>query len=144
MNRPVYVAGKTHDYLRVRTVQGWVRELGGEITYDWTVDVERIGPDHEKVAITPEDAQVLAVKDRAGVWALSPLFNSAIDGLLIALAHPQATGTLWELGMAAALQIPTIMVGPFRYSVFQELPNVRCVPDDNALLAILPPLLARP
>jgi len=32
----VYVAGSTRDTERINKVQGWCRDLGWDITFDWT------------------------------------------------------------------------------------------------------------
>jgi nucleoside 2-deoxyribosyltransferase len=115
----VYVAGKTHDYERVRRVQAACRRLGHEITFDWTETVETVGPDagHEFNKLTPAFKAECGQKDRQGVMDCD---------LLIALVdHEHVTGTLIEIGMALSIGREVWLVGkPVRDSVFYYLPEV--------------------
>lgn len=110
----VYVAGKTHDYMRVREVQRAVKRLGHYITYDWTRDVERHGPDNEISVPTNEDMIYYAMLDLKGVREAEAL---------IVLGHPRLCGALIEMGIAVALGIPIHMVEVEQYSVFWHLPE---------------------
>lgn len=111
----IYVAGKTDDWERVRTVQNMLKKLGHEITFDWTEIVEKVGPD---TGLTADDEfrRKCAESDRTG--------TDEAD-LLVMLCYPGLCGTLIEFGMAAARRIPIIVIGePERNSVFFALDHV--------------------
>ena len=82
----VYVAGKTHDYERIREIQGALRAEGSVITHDWTSAVEHHGPEHEVVDPSPVEQAMYAEADRRGVVQ---------SDLVIALGHPMVCGNLW-------------------------------------------------
>lgn len=127
----VYVAAKTHDFLRARALMEMLREEGHIITFDWTKNVEEVGPSHENEKA--QDKKFLlqcAENDAYGVKKASAL---------IALGHPRVCGTLVEIGMALAYRIPVILVGEFPPSVFWELENVTQLPTELAAVAHLSP-----
>ena len=115
----IYVAGKTHDWERVRRVQEACKRLGHTITFDWTETIEDIGPDvgHEFKTLTPEFKRECGEKDLLGVTSCE---------LIIALIdHEHVTGTLIEVGIALGLYKEVWLVGtPVRDSVFYYLPQV--------------------
>jgi nucleoside 2-deoxyribosyltransferase len=117
----IYVAGKTHDFERVRRVQAACQRLGHTITFDWTETVEAYenpGDGHDFDALTPEFKAECGENDFMGV---------ASAELVIALVeHEHITGTLIEIGMALALYKDVWLVGkPKRDSVFYYLPQVK-------------------
>lgn len=113
----IYVAAKTHAFMKARKVQDIARKYGHRITHDWTQAVEHYGVEQEKVPPTPEQQSALAQTDARGVLDCH---------LLIALGHPDLCGTVWELGMAAAWdkEIWLVEWGLARHSVFDYLPQV--------------------
>lgn len=118
--RSVYVASKTHNYPRVREVQGLCRQLDLHVTFDWTITVEAVGIDGGlKGQLDDPTRRTAAYNDLEGVRDAD---------LLILLCYPGMCGTLIEFGIAAEREIPIILVGtPERDSVFFELDNVvRC------------------
>lgn len=114
----VYVAGKTHDFEAVRTIQDAVRHAGHNITHDWTSAVEHHGPEHEAIAPSPVEQRMYAELDMRGVRNAD---------LVIARGHPKVCGTLWELGAASALGIPSWLINweVCQHSIFVHLPHVR-------------------
>lgn len=127
----IYVAGKTHDYPRVRAIQDEATALGHRITQDWTVAVERHGVDQEEEPPTDQQRCDYACKDRAGVLGAD---------IVVALWHPDLKGTWWECGMAAAFNIPTYIVGvppEMRHLVFLHLPNVILLDTDQQAVEMI-------
>jgi len=128
-----YVAGKTHDFERVREVQALVRRAGYEITHDWTVEVERNGPNiggspDERVSV--EERKRYAELDRDGV----------IDAncVVVVTGHENLVGTLIEVGIAVSTLKPVFVLGRFpRYSIFWELDNFTFCDDEEALKGCL-------
>lgn len=117
----IYVAGKTDDWQRVRTVQEMLKRLGHEITFDWTEVVQKVGPDAGLTADT-DFRRECAEKGRVG--------TDEAD-LLVMLCYPGLCGTLIEFGMAAGRRIPIVVIGePERNSVFFALDHVIMV-DEN-------------
>jgi nucleoside 2-deoxyribosyltransferase len=110
----VYVAGKTHDFQRVRMVQEMFKLHGFTISHDWTETVEAHGDD----VSAPEMFEQCARNDCGGVYTAS---------LVVALGHPRICGTVFELGFATALNLPCWLVDweAAPRSVFWELPNMR-------------------
>lgn len=117
----IYVAGKTDDWPRVKTVQEMLKRLDHEITFDWTRIVSEVGPDTGLTA-DEEFRRVCAENDRIGVDEAD---------LLVMLCYPGLCGTLIEFGMAASRRIPILVIGePERNSIFFALDHVTRVGDD--------------
>ena len=121
----IYVAGKTDDWPRVRTVQDLCKKLSHTITYDWTRVVEQIGPDACTTGKVDEEFRnQCAIDDLAGTEDCD---------LLIMLAYPGLCGTLIECGMALGQGKPVICIGePERNSVFFALDQVIMADEDCA------------
>lgn len=112
----IYVAAKTHDFERARKVMDLCQELGHEITFDWTQNVEQFGPSHEnEAALSDQILRRAAEDDVLGVKR---------SQLLIGLGHPRVCGTLIEIGMTIRQGTPIILVGEFPPSVFWHLPQI--------------------
>lgn len=127
----VYVAGRTNMILAVRRVQRIVQSAGHEITYDWTVNVEAEGGSAREKFIPRERQIGYANSDRWGVLT---------SDLTIVVAGPQLTGTLIECGLALAFcgEIQVILYGkPEREAVFFELPEVKRITTEDALISEL-------
>lgn len=135
----IYVAGKTHDFPKVREVQQCVRAHGHTITHDWTTSVELHGPDHQGEPLTFPEAEMIAEQDVDGVREAD---------LVIVIPHERLTGTLIEIGIAVGLGIDVVFLGPpHPRSVFWAHPRVRmlwfewptCKPELQALLMVQSP-----
>lgn len=101
MNK-VYVAGKFEDKENVRRVQQRLRDLGFEITHDWTPD-------------DASDLQKSAVEDFEGVLQAD---------FLVVLNHTLLYGAAVEIGIALGLGRPVYVIGPqVRDNVFWHLPQ---------------------
>lgn len=121
----IYVAGKTHDYERVRRLQNHLRRTGHVITHDWTEAVERHGPDHEREQ--PDDALMQA-------YASADLECGVGDAdLVIAFMHPRVCGTLIEIGFALSRSTPVWIVGEPPHSIFWSHHLVRRFEDEMEL-----------
>lgn len=129
--KKVYVAGKTDDYVRVRQAQVMCRATGLEVTFDWTQVVEEIGAKGGlKGEVSDEFRRECAYNDLNGV-RIADLCVAVVD-------FPGLCGTLIEVGIAAELELPTIIVGkPERDSVFFELDNITRCDSLNALPDVL-------
>lgn len=125
----IYVAAKTHDFEKARTLMSAIREAGHEITFDWTYQVEDVGPSHEnESAQDPAFLAQCADRDMYGVRRAHRL---------VAIGHPRVCGTLVEVGMALRQGIPVDLIGEFPPSVFWELEQITKYPDEKAFLAEL-------
>lgn len=114
----VYVAGASKEIARCKAAMAAVRELGHEVTYDWTADIEAAaGPDE---TLDRAHLAQVAIEDLRGVkrarlfWLLLPEGDS--------------TGAWTELGYALGLGVdyhadrPAIIVsGQRRRSCFWTL-----------------------
>lgn len=111
----IYVAGSSRDLHHVRVVQARVKSLGHEVTYDWTLDVERYGPGQ------------LANPDNAA-WCANNDTNAVLESeLVIVVAHHRMWGAMVELGIAIARDIPVWVCEEWespRYSVFLDMRGV--------------------
>jgi len=107
----IYVAGKFEEWQTVREVQQFLREMGHEITFDWTEEAAK----RKGTYVFESDKLTNAEADLTGVEEADAL---------IAIAHDDLYGTLIEIGMALADDTPVYLVGNFRDSVFWALPNV--------------------
>jgi hypothetical protein len=107
----VYVATKADNYKDARYVMSLCESAGHEITYDWTKDVEELGPG--TLESDPAKMHELALKDLKGVMEA---------GALIVIPKPGSWGHPIEMGMALAMATPVILIGgtPY-YTIFQEL-----------------------
>lgn len=125
----IYVAAKTHDFERARNLMNSIREAGHEITFDWTYQVEDVGPDHQnEAAKSPAYLAKCAERDMFGVRSAHRV---------VAIGHPRVCGTLIEVGMALAQGKPVDLIGDFPPSVFWELDNITKYPGEKAFLAEL-------
>lgn len=131
----VYVAGRFGDYERVRRVIDAINATPGDsVTHDWTRS-EEFQNGHPIVydANNPKpvkDGVRHAKQDLLGVWKAQTL---------VCLGDDQLCGALIEVGYALAFDDKRIiMVAPWRYTIFWELPNVEIVDNIEEL-----PWLAR-
>lgn len=120
----IYVAGKTQDVEKVRTIMRIVKRLGHEITHDWTVKLDQAMLDRQRVEMTETGRELqereMAIADREGV--------RDADVLLIVSSEHALVGALIEAGMALGLGKQVIMVKApmesFPSSVFWHLPEI--------------------
>lgn len=127
----VYVAGRFGDYERVRRVIDAINATPGDsVTHDWTRSDEFDENGHpyfyNSNAPKPvKDAVRHARLDLQGVWKAQTV---------VCLADDQLCGALIEVGYALAFDNKEIiMVDPWRYTIFWELPNVKIINDIEEL-----------
>lgn len=108
---------------------GDIIQLGHTITFDWTKNVEEVGPDPAIVQSEKDEAflKKCAQDDEYGVKRAQ---------LLVAIGHPKVCGTLVEIGMALRQGIPVALIGEFPSSVFWRLPQIKRFGDEEAFLKI--------
>lgn len=119
----IYVAGKTQDVEKVRTIMRIVKRLGHEITHDWTVKLDQVMLQRGRRDLAPETMEQqereMAIADREGV--------RDADVLLVVSSEHALVGTLIEAGMALGLGKQVILVKApmesFPASVFWHLPE---------------------
>lgn len=129
----VYVAGKFEDSERVREVQAELRDLGHEITYDWT-----------------RQAQVSVEQARADI---SGVMTADFLVMVLEKEYPYK-GTWVEMGIAIGGGLPIFVLGSAwaKENIFLRLPSVHpiySVRDIAAFLAhtdevVVNPLRERP
>lgn len=124
-----YVAAKTHDYLRARALMVDLRSSGNEVTFDWTYNVEEVGPDHENEAAR-DGAFLLKC-------AIDDVYGVKTAQHVVAIGHPKACGTLVEIGIAIARGTPISLIGEFPPSVFWHLPQVTQYKNELEFFAFL-------
>lgn len=120
----VYVASKAENYQRVREVQQLFKDAGHHITYDWTPDVEKLGPG---AGLQEAKMRECAIRDKDGVWRCQ---------LLAAICFPGWLGTLLEVGMGLAWDKPIWLirdepVAREPFSIFWTLYNVEVIEWEN-------------
>jgi nucleoside 2-deoxyribosyltransferase len=110
-----------------------LREQGHTITFDWTKQVEQVGPSHQNEL----------AKDKT---FLRECAKSDINGVrecdwFVAIGHPEACGTLIEMGVAIAEKKPIYVLDldEFRYSIFFELDQISRVHSEAILLQAFSP-----
>jgi hypothetical protein len=64
----VYVGGRYHDFLEIRKIQDYMKNLGHDITYDWTQLAEKViekrkDPNNYDENMLPEDLEKKLVTD---------------------------------------------------------------------------------
>jgi nucleoside 2-deoxyribosyltransferase len=131
----IYVAGATKEVERVRTVQGYVRTAGHEITFDWTAGIE--AQTVSEAAMFDEHARTLAWRCLDGVT----------DADVIVLCAPkfQPTRGAWvEFGYAVAQKRGIVVLGEAgRQSIFCRLGHSFVRDDWQVALGIEDALLYR-
>ncbi len=113
----IYVAGKYQDRERVKIIHGYLREMGHEITVDWT--------DHE---IYPNDA----VAERLASFAIDDVWGVLEADVYIGLMIEDFVYKgLWvEMGIALGKGIPVWLIGDAGDScIFANHPLVRKFAD---------------
>lgn len=119
----IYVAGRTSAYKRVREVQSHLRNLGHQITYDWTGaapdEVWEGGAGMDTEVFDDDYLRQQAEADRGGVLDAD---------CVVLVAGKNMVGSYIEVGMALATNTPVIILGEVeRESVFNKLAEVyRC------------------
>lgn len=93
----VYVATKAENYPMARVFMRALEEAGHDITHDWTVTVEELGPG-------PED---ISTRRRSAIADLKGVVECDI---FILIMHKDMVGSLIEYGAALALNKPIYIV----------------------------------
>ena len=101
----VYVGGRYHDFLEIRKIQEYVKNLGHEITYDWTQLAENVlekrkDPNYSDENMLPEELQKKLVTD--AVLDLQGVHDA--DWSIFYMDDPDYVyrGTFFELGASVA------------------------------------------
>lgn len=121
----IYVASGLENREQVKRIMGRLREMGHEITYDWT--------EHGSVQGEPEKYCPTAMSEAQGVAAAD-----VVVGII-----PGGRGTHFELGIAWANGIPVLLLIPPERAepttVFWFLPGVMRFDCEGRLLDALKP-----
>lgn len=122
----IYVASKFENTAEVRDAMSRLRDMGHEITHDWTQEsAEGVAADALDEFLTE-----CAVKDMYGV--------KTADVVLL-INHKNGQGMWTELGMAIAWEIPVFFVFPTRTptNVFTHINGVETYDEmDTTMMAI--------
>ncbi len=122
----VYVAGSSAETERVTTYQHALRELGFEITHDWTVPVLKFGSQGEMLSesVRKEHAR----EDLEGVRSADILW------FLVPPSHLTSRGAWIEFGAALMGGKKTVLSGQTSSeSIFSTLATLIYSTDDEAL-----------
>lgn len=112
----VYVAASSKKWATARLMMNTFRMHGYEITYDWTVDVEKYGPG------SPDETPQEVMKNAAQ----NDLIGVVDAEVFVLLWTPEVYGAMVELGAALASNTRRIIIVPEstfkpRFSVFFSL-----------------------
>lgn len=122
----VYVAGSTKDVERVNAVQSLVREVGHQITFDWTSKEGEIRSDGDWDQHPIQGARISLLEIQACQEA----------DLTIVLCPEKGLGCWIELGATLASGNKVWLVDSKRDSVFWQHPHVRKVPYEELNVAL--------
>lgn len=120
----VYVASKFEEKDRTRQVIEVLRNMGHQVTHDWTTEV----PYAEGDPRGPPYYRKCAEEDVRGV--------ETADAVIL-LSHPEGKGMFVEMGIAIGRGIPIIAVGPHWNTIFFELACVTKVGTIEAAYVML-------
>lgn len=128
-NKPrIYVACSSREIERAERAIAVIRAAGGEVTFDWTVDVRRYGSQAPDVATGLR----CAMADLEGVTTAN---------VVLVLDGEYSYGRIVEHGAALALRKPVVVAGRPHGRIWETLEAARISGDDEA--AILALSLAR-
>lgn len=120
----IYLAGASKDLAELKPLLRELREMGHEISHDWTVDIEAAGsasPDDRGACALSAMRDLRAVRDADVVWLRAPKATST------------STGAWVEVGAAIASGVPVVSSGDVSRCIFSELFARRFDNDDEAL-----------
>lgn len=124
----IYTASKFENAEAVRQFNARLREHGHVVTWDWTSTREFLD-DGTVLKATPEDRRSYAMLDYAGVMAAD---------LVIMLDGEWAlNGARWEAGMAIGKGADVWIVNYTHRVVFDDLPQVHIIRDEEEALSLL-------
>jgi nucleoside 2-deoxyribosyltransferase len=126
----IYVASKFEEKDRTRKIIEVLRNMGHQITHDWTHEI----PYEEGDPRGPPYYRKCAEADVAGV--------QTADAIIV-LSHQHGKGMFVEMGIAIARGIPIVAVGPHFNTIFYELPTVTKVQTIEAAYVIVGELAKR-
>lgn len=129
----VYVAGRTTEIDRVRSVQRMFTERGHTITFDWTGEEGEIRKGWRGTDAEPR-GNLLANLERGAVISADLVVLCWRDG---DGQRAGMVGALIEVGMGLADATETWIIAPSRDSVFFCLPEVRVLDSDEAVAVAL-------
>lgn len=131
----IYVASKFTQYARARGVMDALTAVGHTVTHDWTRTSQfdddgepNFDPANEQNLVPRGDRQRHARNDVRGVRTAD---------VLLALLDQPSCGAPVEVGMALAYGVPVMLVEPWAYTVFWDLPGVSMYETQEQALASL-------
>jgi nucleoside 2-deoxyribosyltransferase len=118
----IYVSGPSRDLERCERAIALCRELGAEITYDWTVDVRANAG--QSTPSDPDVQRTIALADLDGV--------AAADVMVFLDADSPSPGRWVEVGAAWGCKVPIIasVDGVTKFYIWHQL--MECTTDDAA------------
>lgn len=122
----IYVASKAENWWGARLVMETLEADGHVITFDWTRDVELLGPGGEKLRRNGP----LTVDDEAKLKACAEADANGVTEahVIVVLSYPGLVGTLIETGIAVSRNIPVFFIGTPPPTIFTYLSNVHTLP----------------
>jgi hypothetical protein len=124
----IYTASKFENADFVRNFNNAVRDLGHNVTYDWTSTREFL-EDGTVLKASPEDRYTYGMLDYAGVMAC--------DLLIMIDFETPLRGGAWEAGMALGAGKQVWIVNYQHRVIFDVLPQVKIISDPNVALSLL-------
>lgn len=125
MSKPrIYVACSSRDIERAERAISAIRAAGGEVTFDWTVDVRRYGSN----APNRETGLRCATADLEGV---------ATADVVIVIDGEYSYGRIVEHGAALALRKPVVVSGAPQGRIWETLDAARVSGDAEAVILAL-------
>jgi hypothetical protein len=131
-----YVASKFQNFLAVRAMVDALIALGFQNTHDWTrTDEFNAQGEQAKMELTPAEAREHAEAD---------LLGACYADFIVLLPFENMLGALLEVGMGLANNRQIFIIGPIRYTVFWDLPNVHRMETADEFFEALRRLQALP
>jgi hypothetical protein len=127
----IYTASKFENHQNVRLFNERLRDQGHVVTWDWTDTHEfDVNGDIVGDGLSDRDRKVYCMLDYAGVTSCE---------LLIFLDGPDfiPNGGRWEAGIAVGAGAQVWIVNYSHTVIFDELPQVKIVPDEDTALSLL-------
>lgn len=128
-----YVASKFAQYRRARQLMDDLTAVGHTITHDWT-RTKQFGPDGNPMFKVEDEPKVVPVDERRE-HATSDHRGVRTADYLVALMDQPSCGCPVEVGLAIAYGVQVLIVSPWAYTVFWDLPKV-CVVESEELARV--------
>lgn len=127
----IYTASKFENHRNVRLFNERLRAQGHIVTWDWTATHE-FDVNGDVIGDGPSDwdREVYCMLDYAGVMSCDLLIMLDLEGY-------ELNGGRWEAGIAVGAGKQIWIVNYSHTVIFDKLPQVRVVPDEDAALSLL-------